>query len=34
MGGGLESSCVRPVYGADGALHHPHRMMGVCSRHM
>jgi len=29
MGGGLESSCVGRVYGADGAvrlaLHHPHR---------
>ena len=25
MGGGLESSCVGRVYGADGAVHHPHR---------
>ena len=25
MGGGLESSCVDRVYGADGAVHHPHR---------
>ena len=24
MGGGLESSCVSRVYGADGAVHHPH----------
>jgi len=23
--GGLESRCVGRVYGADGALHHPHR---------
>ena len=23
MGGGLESSCVGWVYGADGAVHHP-----------
>jgi len=25
MGGGLESRCVGSVYGADGAVHHPHR---------
>jgi len=25
MGGGLESSCVCRVYGADGTRHHPHR---------
>jgi len=25
MGGGLESRCVGRVYGADGAMHHPHR---------
>ena len=25
MGGGLESRCVDRVYGADGAVHHPHR---------
>jgi len=25
MGGGLESSCVGRVYGADGAVQHPHR---------
>jgi len=25
LGGGLESSCVGRVYGADGAVHHPHR---------
>jgi len=25
MGGGLESRCVSRVYGADGAVHHPHR---------
>jgi len=25
MGGGLESRCVGCVYGADGAVHHPHR---------
>jgi len=25
MGGGLESRCVGGVYGADGAVHHPHR---------
>ena len=25
MGGGLESRCVGRVYGADGAVHHPHR---------
>jgi len=25
MGGGLETRCVGPVYGADGAVHHPHR---------
>jgi len=25
MGGGLESSCVGLVYGADGAVNHPHR---------
>jgi len=25
MGGGLESHCVGRVYGADGAVHHPHR---------
>ena len=24
MGGGLESCCVCNVYGADGAVHHPH----------
>ena len=24
MGGGLESRCVGRVYGADGAVHHPH----------
>jgi len=26
MGGGLESSCVGGVCGADGARHHPHRI--------
>ena len=26
MGGGLESRCVGRVYGADGAVHHPHLM--------
>ena len=26
MGGGLESSCVGRVYGADGGRHHPHRI--------
>jgi len=25
MGGGLESRCVVRVYGADDAVHHPHR---------
>ena len=25
MGGGLESRCVGRVFGADGAVHHPHR---------
>jgi len=25
MGGGLESRCLGRVYGADGAVHHPHR---------
>jgi len=25
MGGGLERRCVGRVYGADGAVHHPHR---------
>jgi len=25
MGGGLESRCLSRVYGADGAVHHPHR---------
>ena len=25
MGGGLERRCVGHVYGADGAVHHPHR---------
>jgi len=25
MGGGLESRCLVRVYGADGAVHHPHR---------
>ena len=25
MGGGLASRCVGRVYGADGAVHHPHR---------
>ena len=25
MGGGLENRCVGRVYGADGAVHHPHR---------
>jgi len=25
MDGGLESRCVGRVYGADGAVHHPHR---------
>ena len=25
MGGGLESRCVGRVYGANGAVHHPHR---------
>jgi len=25
MGGGLESRCVGRVYGADGAMYHPHR---------
>jgi len=25
MGGGLESRCVGHVYGADRAVHHPHR---------
>ena len=25
MGGGPESRCVGRVYGADGAVHHPHR---------
>jgi len=25
MDGGLESSCVGRVYGADGAVHYPHR---------
>ena len=25
MGGGLESRCVGRVYGADGAVHRPHR---------
>ena len=25
MGGGLDSRCVGRVYGADGAVHHPHR---------
>jgi len=25
MCGGLESRCVGRVYGADGAVHHPHR---------
>ena len=24
MGGGLENRCVGRVYGADGAVHHPH----------
>jgi len=24
-GGGLESCCVGRVYGADGAVHHPHQ---------
>ena len=26
MGGGLEICCVGRVYGADGAVHHPHLM--------
>jgi len=26
MGGGLESRCVGCAYGADGAVHHPHRI--------
>ena len=41
MGGGLESSCVGRVYGADGAVRpyaatqHPMLlMMGVCTRNM
>ena len=25
MAGGLENRCVGRVYGADGAVHHPHR---------
>ena len=25
VGGGLERHCVGRVYGADGAVHHPHR---------
>jgi len=25
MGGGLDSCCVGRVYGADSAVHHPHR---------
>ena len=25
VGGGLESRCVGRVYGADGAVHYPHR---------
>ena len=25
MDGGLENRCVGRVYGADGAVHHPHR---------
>jgi len=25
IGGGLESRCVGCVYGADGAVHYPHR---------
>jgi len=25
MGGGLENRCVGRVYGANGAVHHPHR---------
>ena len=31
MGGGLESRCVGRVYGADGAVHHPHRTHDLCS---
>jgi len=27
MGSGLESRCVGRVYGADGAVHHPHRTL-------
>jgi len=27
MDGGLESHCVGRVYGADGAVHHPHRIL-------
>jgi len=26
MDGGLESRCVGRVYGADGAVHHPHQV--------
>jgi len=31
MGGGLESCCVGRVYGADGAVHHPHRTHDLSS---
>jgi len=34
MGGGLESSCVSRVYGADGAVprQHPHRTQTICCK--
>jgi len=30
-GGGVDSSCVGRVYGADGTRHHPHRTHDPCS---
>jgi len=34
MGGGIESRCVGRVYGADGAVQHPHRicLIPLCFR--
>ena len=34
MGGGLESRCVGCVYGADGAVHHPHRTHDLRNVHI
>ena len=33
MGGGLESRCVSRVYGADGAVRHPHRTHDLQDHH-